>query len=203
MKQAILIVLSFLSVVVTAGPADDLYTRLKTIDTLKGTFEQVIVDVDGETLQETAGEFALKRPGLFRWETTEPYPQLIVANVDRVWLYDPDLEQVTEKRYKKGNNDAPIWLLTAKLDTLKNDYQVTPLNDEVDTFLLLPKGDSAYLKKVTLKFIDGQIARMNITDNIDQVTQLTLSVKEAHGELNDSLFNFVPPEGVDIIYDEQ
>ncbi len=63
--------------------------------TIAGRFSQLTLDGSGTQLQETAGEMLLKRPGLFRWHTDEPMEQLLVSNGEKVWLYDPDLEQVT------------------------------------------------------------------------------------------------------------
>ena len=45
---------------------------------------------------------ALERPGRFRWQTKEPMEQLVVADGQKMWVYDVDLEQVTVKKQEKG-----------------------------------------------------------------------------------------------------
>ena len=68
---------------------------LDQAQTLSGRFSQLTLDGSGTQLQETSGQMALKRPGLFRWHTDAPQEQLLVSNGQKVWLYDPDLMQVT------------------------------------------------------------------------------------------------------------
>ena len=52
--------------------------------------------------RNSSGEVALSAPRLFRWEYTQPYPQLIVADGERVWVFDPDLDQVTVRPQRGG-----------------------------------------------------------------------------------------------------
>ena len=35
------------------------------------------------------------RPGRFRWETSDPYQQTVIANGDTLWIYDVDLKQAS------------------------------------------------------------------------------------------------------------
>jgi len=97
-RMLLLTVLSFTSV---AAMADDevavqrLTELLNQAQTINARFSQLTLDGSGTQLQETAGQLALKRPGLFRWHTDAPMEQLLVSNGEKVWLYDPDLQQVT------------------------------------------------------------------------------------------------------------
>ncbi len=199
---ALMCILSISAVAEEATQA--LYDKLKTVKTLKGTFEQVVIDDQGVALQETSGEFMLQRPGLFRWETTNPYPQLVVANKDVVWLYDPDLEQVTEKRYDKNKNDAPIWLLTADLSTLQTDYKISQVADgKSQTFELLPRRDGHFFKKLTVIYQGGDVKHMAILDNVDQLTKIDLNITEKNQAIPSAVFDFKIPDGVDVIHDDQ
>ena len=44
--------------------------------------------------QVSSGTFAFARPGKFRWSYDKPYEQLLVGDGDKLWIYDPDLNQV-------------------------------------------------------------------------------------------------------------
>jgi chaperone LolA len=53
---------------------------LGNLKTYQADFDQVIQDKRGQTIQESTGRMALKRPGLFRWDTLKPNQQLIIAD---------------------------------------------------------------------------------------------------------------------------
>src|SRR5215469_12590907 len=72
----------------------DLLQVLGPIHSLRADFEQTILDNRGKAVQKSQGKLAIQRPGQFRWDVKRPIPQLIVANNTRIWIYDPDLEQV-------------------------------------------------------------------------------------------------------------
>ena len=85
---------------------------LDRAQTLSGRFSQLTLDGSGTQLQETSGQLALKRPGLFRWHTDAPQEQLLVSNGQKVWLYDPDLMQVTIQTLDQRLTHTPALLLS-------------------------------------------------------------------------------------------
>ena len=92
-----------LSVVCTAQAATGVArARLDAFATglhsLTGSFTQTLVDPNGNAGRTSSGTLALEAPRQFRWETTAPYKQTIVADGSRVWMYDPELEQVQHAR---------------------------------------------------------------------------------------------------------
>ena len=89
-----------------------LTTLLNQAQTISGRFSQLTLDGSGTQLQETSGEMALKRPGQFRWHTDAPMEQLLVSNGEQIWLYDPDLEQVTIQKMDQRLTHTPALLLS-------------------------------------------------------------------------------------------
>ncbi len=67
---------------------------------------------------------ALQRPGKFRWEVVKPNAQLIIANGSRLWIYDPDLEQVIIRAFKHATGQTPALLLSDDNATLSKDFNV-------------------------------------------------------------------------------
>jgi hypothetical protein len=47
--------------------------------------------------QDQQRQFEFQRPGKFRFNYTKPFEQLIVADGKTLWLYDADLNQVTQR----------------------------------------------------------------------------------------------------------
>ena len=87
--------------------ANKLSALLGSTQTITGSFSQLTLDSSGTQLQEAAGEMVLQRPGLFRWHTNPPLEQLLVSNGKKVWLYDPDLMQVTVQKMDQRLTHTP------------------------------------------------------------------------------------------------
>ena len=72
-------------------------TFVEDVETLRGHFEQALIDASGEVVERTTGTLEIERPGRFRWTYAEPYEQQLVADGLNIWSYDVDLAQVTVK----------------------------------------------------------------------------------------------------------
>ena len=69
-----------------AGGALELKDKLDPIKQLSGAFTQKITDKDAALIQQSSGEFKVKRPGFFHWRTSEPYEQVVVVTPEKVWF---------------------------------------------------------------------------------------------------------------------
>ena len=77
-----------------AAPTDELLSKLQKLESMKGQFEQMVLDQGGTHMQEAEGEFQVARGNRFYWSTAMPFEQLAVSDGSTVWVYDKDLEQV-------------------------------------------------------------------------------------------------------------
>ncbi len=91
-----------------AGARDDLNTFTKGLKGLDGQFTQRVFDAQGKLKETSSGQVALSAPRLFRWEYVKPYPQLIVADGKKVWIYDPDLAQVSVRPQGLEEQSNPL-----------------------------------------------------------------------------------------------
>ena len=96
-----------------ASPEASLSARLAGLDSIQAAFEQRISNAQGFLLEESAGTLHLKKPN-FRWDVNEPFPQIILARGEAVQIYDPDLEQVTERSIGDALDRTPLALLTSE-----------------------------------------------------------------------------------------
>ena len=97
---------------------------LNQAETLTGRFSQLA----RRQWHPAAGDFrelALKRPGQFRWHTDAPMEQLLVSNGKKVWLYDPDLEQVTIQELDQRLTHTPALLLSGDVSTISENFEVS------------------------------------------------------------------------------
>lgn len=179
-------------------------TQLKSfldgLETLQASFTQTVQQPGENALYTSNGVFYLKRPGQLRWEYDAPNPQVIVADGDRIWLHDIDLEQVSHRSQKAALKGTPAQLLsgTAPIDknfTLQDEGE----KDGLDWVELRPKEKEAQFVRLRLALAHNELKRMVMYDNFGQVTSFTFSDIKRNPELSSKLFVFVPPSAVDII----
>lgn len=173
---------------------------LAGLKTMRAAFAQTVVDPDGAVVEETAGELLVSRPDRFRLEYTEPYEQLYVADGKRVWMYDKDLEQVTVKKQGEALGSTPALLLSSTQPLTRN-FEVTELGvREGLTWLeLKPRRKDASFESVHLALENNTLRAMEMVDGFGQRTRLQFEHIERNPALDAKAFSFTPPEGVDVI----
>jgi len=188
----------------THGASEDvakLQSMLKPMSTVSAKFVQHSFDGKGSILQTLEGELKAKAPGKFRWQTLPPYEQLLVTNGKTLWLYDQDLEQVTVQPLDKRVESTPALMLSGELNQIEQAYDVyaEQLQDEWH-FVLIPKASGALFDRLRLEFdAKHKLQRMVIKDEIGQKTVLSFTQVANGIALEDALFTFEPPKGVDVI----
>jgi len=102
-----------------AGDADEaLKSLLDRYQGFSADFSQIASADQGQRVQENTGHLSVQKPNQFRWISNEPYPQEIVGDGQHIWIYDPDLEQVTRKAAQNGSTSAPALILNGQIDEL-------------------------------------------------------------------------------------
>ncbi|MBT8765022.1 outer membrane lipoprotein chaperone LolA [Metapseudomonas boanensis] len=173
---------------------------LNNAQTITGRFSQLTLDGSGTQLQETSGELSLKRPGLFRWHTDAPMEQLLVSNGEKVWLYDPDLEQVTIQALDQRLTHTPALLLSGDVSKISENFDITHKEggDVVD-FILKPKAKDTLFDTLRLSFRNGVINDMQLIDSVGQRTNILFLGIKMNQAIDTAQFNFKVPEGADVI----
>lgn len=173
---------------------------LQKTETLTGRFSQLSLDGTGTQLQEVSGELALKRPGQFRWHTDAPMEQLLVSDGKTVWLYDPDLEQVTIQTLDQRLTHTPALLLSGDVSTISENFEVSHRQaGEVLDFTLRPKAKDTLFDSLRLSFRAGVINDMQMIDGVGQRTNILFQGIRLNESLTEALFTFEIPEGIDVI----
>ena len=169
-------------------------------ETLSGRFSQLTLDASGTHLQEATGQMELKRPGLFRWHTDAPLEQLLVSNGQQVWLYDPDLEQVTIQQLDQRLTHTPALLLSGDVSKIGENFTIEfkEAGDVVD-FILRPKARDTLFDTLRLSFRGGLINDMQLIDSVGQRTNILFMGVQLNQPLAAERFIFEIPAGVDVI----
>ena len=184
-----------------AGNAPEyLKAFLDDLVTLQAKFEQSVLDETHSRAERFQGVFSLRRPGMFRWDYHEPYEQLIVADGKRIWVYDSDLEQVSNRSQEDALRGTPAQLLsdTAPLDT---NFEVIDIGESqnMSWVELIPRDEESQFIRILLAFVGTELRRMEMADQFGQVTRFQFYDIHRNPELTDELFVFVPPEEFDIL----
>ncbi|HUO81240.1 MAG TPA: outer membrane lipoprotein chaperone LolA [Gammaproteobacteria bacterium] len=207
MKRAIdLCIGVLLAVAAGAAPAgqtagiERVQRHLDGIDTLRARFVQTIEDANGDAVQSSAGVLTIARPNRFRWDYTEPYEQLVLADGERLWLYDADLEQVTVRKLDDSLASTPAMLLSGGGQVADSFAagEVTVQGERCSIELLPVKKDTDF-QSVTVEFEGEHLTSMTLRDALDQTTRIDFSAIERNPELAADEFAFTPPDGVDVI----
>ncbi|WP_437880909.1 outer membrane lipoprotein chaperone LolA [Pseudomonas sp. LRF_L74] len=180
--------------------ATRLTTLLSQAQTMTARFSQLTLDGSGTQLQETAGELALKRPGLFRWHTDAPQEQLLVSNGQKVWLYDPDLMQVTIQSLDQRLTHTPALLLSGDVSKIRENFEISFKEaGEVVDFTLKPKAKDTLFDNLRLSFRRGVINDMQLIDSVGQRTNILFLSVKMNESIDAGQFDFKVPEGADVI----
>lgn len=184
-----------------AGGREDLTKFTQGLKGLDGTFTQQVFDANGKKKESSTGRVAMSAPRLFRWEYAKPFEQLIVADGKAVWVYDPDLKQVTKRAQGMEERSSP---LAALIDPtrLDKEFLVKELgtSEGLDWIELRPRDpDNASFDTARLGFDKTGLARMKIVDPLGQRTELKFNGWKRNPGFAKGTFSFAPPKGVDVV----
>lgn len=187
------------------GPAmAELQAFSSGLETLHAGFSQRVIGPDGAPQSEGAGSVWMRHPGLFRWSYEGEYPELIVADGERVWIYDEMLEQVTVKAQSSNVEDSPLLLLTQP-QSLHEQFEVTELGayEEMQLLSLVAHDPESEFERILLGFAQNQLRLMALEDAFGLRTEIRFEQVMRNPELDPELFRFTPPEGSDVVGDTE
>ncbi|MBB2929878.1 outer membrane lipoprotein chaperone LolA [Paraburkholderia silvatlantica] len=148
----------------------------------------------------SSGTFVFARPGKFIWTYEKPYQQVLQSDGDNLYVYDKDLNQVTERKLGGALGASPAAILFGSNDLDKNfTLSDAGVKNGIDWLELIPKSKDTQFKSVGIGFRDGNLEAMELHDVFGNVTLLTFSNIEKNPSLPASTFKFVRPQGADLI----
>lgn len=187
-----------------SASAEDPQQTLKrfadNVQTLSAQFSQVQTDEDGRQVATSSGRMWLSRPGRFRWNYEQPYVQQMVCDGQKIWLYDPDLAQVTVRSAEQALQGTPAALLSQQ--ALLSDAFVLAdggREGEANVVRLVPRSGDSDFKSIELWLVNGTPQRMRFHDQLGGLTDIRFSEIRQNAKLDAALFRFAPPKGVEVV----
>ena len=185
---------------ITASDVNLLIKLLRNISTLTGEFTQIIVDEEGQELENSQGFFDIARPSKMAWKITTPLEQQIISDGELLWIYDPDLDQVIIESAELSFNKSPIALFTSDLSLISKRYKVeSKSSDSHLDFVLTPNDSSSMFNEIRINFVNELPRSIDLLDRFNLKTTIFFDQVELNTVITDSTFNFIPPPNIDIV----
>ena len=191
--------LTLVPIAAHADAVDALKAFVQQVKTGRATFTQTVTSPDGAKTKTSSGSFEFARPDRFRFAYTKPFEQLIVADGQKVWIYDTDLNQVSSRKFSQALGATPAALLAGADLSRDFDLVALPPKDGLDWAKATPKAKDGAFESMRIGFKGKQLAAVEITDNFAQRSRLTFAQFNANVELPLENFKFVIPKGVDVL----
>lgn len=166
----------------------------------KAEFTQTVTSPDGAKKKTSSGQFEFVRPDRFRFAYTKPFEQLIVSDGKKVWLHDPDLNQVSVRPMSAALGATPVALLAG--GAIEKDFELAaqPAADGLEWVQAKPRQkEGNTVQSLRVGFKGKTLAALEIVDAFGQRSMLQFKDVASNPKLADERFNFVPPKGADVI----
>jgi len=198
--RAVLLAALLAPALALAAGVERFQSYLRGTQTARADFEQQVFDRERKLVQESKGSFSFLRPGRFRWIYAQPYPQLIVGDGRRVWIYDEDLNQVTVRAMAKALGSTPAALLAGAAD-VERAFELADAGsrDGLEWLEAKPREREAGFERIRLGMGTLGVQAMELTDHFGQTTVLRFSNVVRNPQLDPASFRFMPPKGADVL----
>lgn len=199
--------LSVLAVAAHAGAMDSLEAFIKNAKSGRAEFTQVVTaparEGQAPRTKTSNGTFEFQRPNHFRFEYRKPFEQSIVADGQTLWIFDKDLNQVSQRKQARVLGSTPAALIAASPDlaTLKRDFdlQELPDRDGMQWVQATPRQKEGQLTGMKVGFRGDQLAALDILDSFGQRSVLTFNNMQVNAGVSAEAFRFTPPKGADVV----
>lgn len=184
-----------------ADATAELVERLSGLKSMRGEFQQMVLDQDDSRLQEAGGKMVVARPNRFRWHTYTPFEQLVVSDGEKVWIHDVDLEQVVVKPLDGQISRTPALLFGGNPESVGDSFEVKRLDGKGSavTFQLLPTDKEPLFRLLEVTFEGERPVSMRLEDSLGQKTTIEFPSLDINVSPEDKVFRFTPPPGADVI----
>ena len=191
--------LSLAAIAAHADAVDTLKDFIRDVKTGRAQFTQTVTSPDGAKKKTSTGSFEFSRPNRFRFVYAKPFEQVIVADGQKVWIYDADLNQASSRKFTSALGATPAALLAG--GSLDKDFDLSPLppKEGLEWVQANPKSNDGSFKSVRVGFRGKELAAIEIVDAFDQRSLLQFSQFSAGVSFGADAFRFTPPAGADVI----
>jgi outer membrane lipoprotein carrier protein len=181
------------------GKVQEQYESLKAF---QAEFEQILTNAATKEQEQRYGKIYFKKPRLIRWETTRPEAELLIVGQDIVWNYFVEEEIAYKYPVQTVLSSKTMIRFISGQANLKEDFIVENqgLDQELFKLKLIPKNPEPNLVLAYI-WVDQEsflLKKVLLVDFFGNGNEVRLKNLELNPLLEDSLFKFNPPKGVQI-----
>jgi outer membrane lipoprotein carrier protein len=196
----------------TESPAPDVHVLAQEVDnhynhlhTLRTKFVEIYRGAGMERTE--SGTLWLKKPGKMRWEYRSPREKLFLGDGKNAWFYVPGDQQARKTSMRNLDDlQSPLAFMLGKtklqkeLQGLSLAPDVKPLSANDVMLRGVPKALADRVNEVLLEITpERYISRLVIEQRDGSVTEYQFSDQKENVVVDDRLFRFAPPDGVDVV----
>jgi outer membrane lipoprotein carrier protein len=191
--------LMFSAAAAHADAVDTLKEFVRDVKTGRADFTQTVTSPDGVKKKNSSGRFEFSRPNRFRFTYQKPFEQVIVADGQKVWIYDADLNQASSRKFTQALGATPAALLAG--GSLDKEFDLAPLpaKDGLEWAEATPKAKDGSFKSVRIGFRGKTLASVEVVDAFGQRSLLQFTQFVANEPMKADAFVFTVPKGADVI----
>jgi len=186
---------------------DKIQNKYEEITDFHAKFTQEATVKALDKVQKSEGEVWFKKPGKMRWNYYSPEKDEIVSDGRTLWFYDVAEKQVIESPLAQVSDTQNTTSLLSGLGNIKEVFDAsfadqTDLTGNGNYMLeLKPKTGEEQYNKAIVAFDQNTMVVNSIYlyDPFGNLTTISLSNIEIDKGVQDSLFRFTVPNGVEIV----
>lgn len=182
-----------------------LQRRYLRLESLSAEFSQIYV-APGAPVRREKGRLLLRKPGRMRWDYETPEVKLYIADGKYAWEYIP-AERVAIRTKISETSDlrAPFLFLLGK-GNLRRDFSRIEFAHEAPVYVgnrvlrLVPRRAQEFRELfIELEPERQQLVRLSFLDSNGARTDFLFGNLRENVPIENSLFVFAPPQGIQII----
>ncbi|MGB2690867.1 MAG: outer membrane lipoprotein chaperone LolA [Thermodesulfobacteriota bacterium] len=185
---------------------DGIQKKYEQINNFQALFTQTSEVKALNKTQNAQGEVWFKKPGKMRWNYNTPNKDQIVSDGKTLWFYDEDEKQVIETPLGQVSETQSTTTLLSGLGNIKKIFDASfaepgDINPNGGYLVdLVPKGEEDYNKvTISVNKNDMMVNTIYLYDAFGNLTIVKLTDIETDTKVADSLFNFITPEGTEVV----
>ncbi|MEM9172112.1 MAG: outer membrane lipoprotein chaperone LolA [Pseudomonadota bacterium] len=170
-----------------------------SIQRFEAKFEQVRFDENNRVVLTERGMLSIARPKQFRWEVSAPNELIVIADGVHVWNYEVDLDTVSVYDQSDSLGNTPADILSGNREALDAfDYAGAFRQQQIIWVQFQAKESDSDFQALRLGFDAEELVGMQLADRLGARTIVTFSDVDMDPEFAPDLFEFTPPEGVEV-----
>lgn len=179
--------------------------RYESVSTIRGDFEQTYRAPGVEQIE--SGSFALKKPGLMRWEYRKPEEKLFVADGKEFFLYVPGDRQVTVQPFSLSDmRHTPLEFFFGAADFSASfipswDAEFKPKSGGSAMIRLTPRKIQPEYSFLVLELDrkSFEIRGMVVREPGGNTSRFAFTNLAVNGKMKPGDFQFKAPKGVEVV----